>query len=296
VLGRSNTGAVFFNQGLLAHPRDVDLVVLKFAATDVPFLKLGQSADAVEGQRVLVIGNPEGLQGTVSDGIIAAIRENRSIMQITAPISPGSSGSPVLDENGIGVATIQYVEGQNLNFAIPVEWVTAALNSRDAQPGLQGQTAETALASPPAASPPVITPSPSVGEPTPDLTQFVKDLIESGNLANPEVETSFYADEVDYFDNGKVTKAFILEDMKKYDQRWPMRRYWLDGEPKVRIVDSGRDIAEAVVRLQFVAQNGRKTVWGSCENLIFIQDASTNPKVMYVRSKLLSRHQKPEGR
>jgi S1-C subfamily serine protease len=68
----------------------------------------------------LVIGNPEGLQGTVSNGIISAFRENRSLIQITAPISPGSSGSPVLDETGqvIGMATLIYKEGQNLNFAI----------------------------------------------------------------------------------------------------------------------------------------------------------------------------------
>ena len=68
----------------------------------------------------MVIGNPEGLQGTVSNGIISAFRENRSLIQITAPISPGSSGSPVLDETGqvIGMATLIYKEGQNLNFAI----------------------------------------------------------------------------------------------------------------------------------------------------------------------------------
>jgi hypothetical protein len=52
------------------------------------------------GETVLVIGNPEGLQGTVSNGIISAFRESRSYIQITAPVSPGSSGSPVLDDTG----------------------------------------------------------------------------------------------------------------------------------------------------------------------------------------------------
>jgi serine protease Do len=67
-----------------------------------------------------VIGNPEGLEGTVSDGIISAFRDNRSMIQITAPISPGSSGSPVLDEAGnvVGIVTQVFKEGQNLNFAI----------------------------------------------------------------------------------------------------------------------------------------------------------------------------------
>jgi serine protease Do len=90
------------------------------AARGVPFLKLGNSTNAVEGQQVIVIGSPEGLQGTVTEGIISAFRENRSMIQITAPISHGSSGSPVNDENGqvIGVATLVAKEGQNLGFAI----------------------------------------------------------------------------------------------------------------------------------------------------------------------------------
>jgi S1-C subfamily serine protease len=74
---------------------------------------------------VLVIGNPEGLTETVSDGIIAAFRKNQAIIQITAPVSPGSSGSPVLDESGkvIGIATSSSQQGQNLNFAISVDAV-----------------------------------------------------------------------------------------------------------------------------------------------------------------------------
>jgi WD40 repeat protein len=97
----------------------------------VPFLTLGQSTGKVEGERVIVIGNPTGLTGTVSDGIIAAFRKDPDYIQITAPVSPGSSGSPVIDENGkvIGVATWQLIEGQNLNFAIPAETVSQAIAS-----------------------------------------------------------------------------------------------------------------------------------------------------------------------
>jgi len=78
------------------------------------------------GERIIVYGSPMGLEKTVSDGIISAIREvpgYGKLIQITAPISPGSSGSPVLNMKGevIGIATFQMVEGQNLNFAIPNE-------------------------------------------------------------------------------------------------------------------------------------------------------------------------------
>src|SRR5262249_45270986 len=141
-------------QRVLAHPQDVDLAILKFAANGAAFLKLGQSADAVEGQRVLVIGSPEGLQGTVSDGIISAFRENRSMIQITAPISPGSSGSPVMNESGevIGVATMVTKEGQNLGFAIPAEEVKRALLAPRDQPSI---------------TPPFPNPQPWVGIETP---------------------------------------------------------------------------------------------------------------------------------
>lgn len=78
------------------------------------------------GERIIVYGSPLGLENTVSDGIVSAVREIPDfgkIIQITAPISPGSSGSPVLNMKGevIGIATFQMVEGQNLNFAIPSE-------------------------------------------------------------------------------------------------------------------------------------------------------------------------------
>jgi serine protease Do len=107
ILVQTSAGAAYHFEGAVVRSADPDIAMLKFATTDVPHLQLGSSADVVEGQKVLVIGNPEGLQGTVSDGIVSAFRENRTYIQITAPISPGSSGSPVLDESGqvIGMAT-----------------------------------------------------------------------------------------------------------------------------------------------------------------------------------------------
>ncbi len=87
------------------------------------------------GERIIVYGSPLGLENTVSDGIVSAIRDIPDygrIIQITAPISPGSSGSPILNMKGevIGIATFQIVEGQNLNFAIPSERI-ASLNLKE---------------------------------------------------------------------------------------------------------------------------------------------------------------------
>jgi len=81
------------------------------------------------GDHVVVVGNPEGFEATVSEGIVSAIREieipfyGGVVIQITAPISPGSSGGPVVNMEGevIGVASMTFVGGQNLNFVIPSE-------------------------------------------------------------------------------------------------------------------------------------------------------------------------------
>ena len=82
-----------------------------------------------EGESIVVVGNPFGLEGSVSNGIVSAVREISGygkIIQITAPISPGSSGSPVVNMFGqvIGVATLQAAEGQSLNFAVPSERIS----------------------------------------------------------------------------------------------------------------------------------------------------------------------------
>lgn len=103
--------------------KDEDLIVFKINLDTTHFLKLNKSLPK-KGEKIVVIGNPEGLGWSASEGIISSIRENGigHQLQITAPISSGSSGSPVININGevIGVATSLFKEGQNLNFAIHI--------------------------------------------------------------------------------------------------------------------------------------------------------------------------------
>jgi tetratricopeptide (TPR) repeat protein len=91
-----------------------------------------------EGESIVVIGNPFGLEGSVTNGIVSAVRDIPGfgrIIQITAPISPGSSGSPVVNMQGqvIGVATLQITGGQSVNFAIPSERIAQLDRSSQTQ-------------------------------------------------------------------------------------------------------------------------------------------------------------------
>jgi len=109
-----------------------DLVLLHVAGAQVPPLFLADPSQVAVGDEVFVVGNPQGLEGTFSQGIVSGVRQigNDTLLQITAPISPGSSGGPVLNNQGkvIGVAVAALRGGQNLNFAIPGSYLGSLLS------------------------------------------------------------------------------------------------------------------------------------------------------------------------
>jgi len=105
-----------------------DLVILRIDARNLPVLPLGDSDRVRPGDSVLAIGHPLGLEDTVSNGLISAVREVHAglqVLQISAPIAPGSSGGPLFNDHGevIGVATAVSTSGQNLNFGLPSKYV-----------------------------------------------------------------------------------------------------------------------------------------------------------------------------
>lgn len=113
---------------------DIDLALIAVENAEEHSLELARGAEIRPGQRVVAIGNPFGFERTVSDGLVSAVRSNGEglqLIQITAPVSPGSSGGPLLDMRGevIGVAAQTIEDGQNINFAIGIDSIRAFMRT-----------------------------------------------------------------------------------------------------------------------------------------------------------------------
>ena len=109
-----------------------DLVLLKIKAFGLVPATLGDSDAMQAGESVVLVGSPEGLDLTVSEGVISALRDSGNgyqLLQTSAPASPGSSGGGMFNEYGelVGIVTSQFLEGQNLNFAVPINYVRGIL-------------------------------------------------------------------------------------------------------------------------------------------------------------------------
>lgn len=117
-------GSTFRIRTVVAENQETDLIKV---SVDIPsdkvhWLQVSNEVPPV-AQQVVVVGSPMGLEQSVSDGIVSSVREIPGLgtfFQMSAPISPGSSGSPVVNMKGnvVGVASFQFLQGQNLNFAV----------------------------------------------------------------------------------------------------------------------------------------------------------------------------------
>jgi V8-like Glu-specific endopeptidase len=119
-------GAFYVVDGVLASDKARDIAVIKVHGQNFRTLLLGNSDRVQVGEDVVAIGNPLSLESTVSNGIVSGIRtveeEGGKFLQVTTPISPGSSGGPLFNMAGevIGITTMYLKGGENLNFAIPI--------------------------------------------------------------------------------------------------------------------------------------------------------------------------------
>lgn len=102
-----------------------DLCIFRIEDDTVPPLILSNSMKPSIGDEIFAFGNPKGLEGTVSKGIVSGLRRDSDLIQIDASISPGSSGGPIVNDRAevVGIAVSSLVSGQNLNFAIPIRFL-----------------------------------------------------------------------------------------------------------------------------------------------------------------------------
>ncbi len=131
---RTYEGALIASVEILHVDERVDLAVLRVKGLHAAALSLDESRAAEVGDPVVTVGHPRGYEFTVSNGIVSAVRSLDAggvrLIQTTAPISPGSSGGPLLDTHGkvVGVCSLTLTEGQNINFAVPAVEVRPVLD------------------------------------------------------------------------------------------------------------------------------------------------------------------------
>ena len=156
VIEGASSASVIFDDGV-AVPTDSltaasaprDLVILKVNTGKRPYLKLGNELDAKVGQSVYAIGTPQGLSASLSSGLVSAFREDEGqfLIQITASISPGSSGGPLFDSQGsvIGITTSRLKDG-SFGFAIGIGDVLHLLKTPLALPMKLAETHQDSVA------------------------------------------------------------------------------------------------------------------------------------------------------
>lgn len=134
-----SSGDVYEHVTILAQDERRDIAVLRVPGFDLPTLPLANSDSVRIGGPIVLIGSPLGLENTVSTGIVSGRRqepEGYQLLQVTAPASQGSSGGAVLSSDGrvIGIAVSQLLAGQNLNFAVPINYARGMLQGLEGSP------------------------------------------------------------------------------------------------------------------------------------------------------------------
>jgi hypothetical protein len=241
-----------------------DMCQLTAPKLNAPVVELGNSDTLAVGQRVYALGNPKGMELTKSDALVSALRKDKqnglALIQTTAPISPGSSGGGLFDEDGrlIGLTTLQLKEAQNLNFAVPINWLrelparsaaaqrenTIVAVSRGPRPAREQQPPPPA---PPAPRPEQQPPAPA---PAPAPSGYA-DINDTSKFAafGPQVRESY-----EKFLTRPLPRAFALSDNGRASSAWSRTpRDPADSpDPAVRVISNCEKVHQSHCRLYAV--------------------------------------------
>lgn len=127
-------GDVYKTADLVDVDDQKDIAILKLKGFKLPTVTLGDADKTEVGDAIIVISSPEGLTNSLSTGVIGGVRrlDTHRVFQITAPISQGSSGGALFDANGevIGIVTYVLKSGQNINFAVPINYARGMIGEQ----------------------------------------------------------------------------------------------------------------------------------------------------------------------
>jgi hypothetical protein len=123
-------GVHFPIEDLISSKCENNLALFKIEATGLPAVKLAAYYKLMQGESIFVIGNQSGFETTISDGSIRSIRGKDKLIQISIPVTPERSGSPVFNIKGeaIGAVTFLPKKGKDLNFAVPLKDIAKQLD------------------------------------------------------------------------------------------------------------------------------------------------------------------------
>lgn len=211
---KSADGRTYPVSGVLGLDKSHDLAVIKVVGSDFSTLPLADSDSVSIGDRVVAIGSPLGLENTVSEGLISGVRslEGAKIFQTTAAISPGSSGGVLLNSAGqvIAITTFQLTVGQNLNFAVPANYLKPLLK-------VERVVAFAPQPEPTAESP---KPPPQDVQVPPDLPRHWTN-VEDGSSVSVKADGDYVHEQGSVTGDGKYIKegSYICETKRQGD-RW----------------------------------------------------------------------------
>jgi S1-C subfamily serine protease len=218
-----------------------DVAVLHTVESSSAYIELA-SDEPAEGNDVVVIGNPRNETGTVTTGIVSAIRSYREFreLQISAPISHGSSGSPVMNSNGevIGMAKAVREDGQNLNFAVHLNSLSFAYNHSLEKSVFMEEAA------------PVTTETnstPPVDDTLQNVVKVASRFLYSIQSAKPAADAGIYLNNklFEWYGTKNVSKADAIKDLWKHAALYPVQSTVSDWN-NASIVKSGNLIVVKV--------------------------------------------------
>lgn len=253
---KTSDEATLFCTGVITFDEDRDIALLKLNAKNLPALVLADPDDVRIGEPVVAIGSPLGLEHSVSNGIVSAKRRDgdTDLFQVTSPISPGSSGSPLLRSNGevLAMASFHAAAGHSVNFGVSSVHIANLLRVADKiEPtplsiavGVMPEASEgDQSVARPELPVPVVSDDADQDPRVKRLDVFWRSYWRSLSGNDGEYWAAHFTDPSDYqyLKGQRASRKYVASDRNNLINRYPDRRYILTSDPVVIPLNSAGD-------------------------------------------------------